>query len=65
MIKDPNVDIIYIGLHNEAHYPWIKASLNGGKKVLSEKPIGVNSREAKEVFALAKEKNLFLMEAFW
>jgi dihydrodiol dehydrogenase / D-xylose 1-dehydrogenase (NADP) len=65
VIKDPNVDIIYIGLHNEAHCPWIKEALNGGKAVFSEKPIGVNVREATEVFELAKEKKLFLMEAFW
>jgi dihydrodiol dehydrogenase / D-xylose 1-dehydrogenase (NADP) len=65
VITDPDVDIVYIGLHNEAHCPWIKKALEGGKPVFSEKPIGVNSREAKEVFELAKQRTLFLMEAFW
>ncbi|KAI6176316.1 Trans-1,2-dihydrobenzene-1,2-diol dehydrogenase-like [Aphelenchoides bicaudatus] len=65
VINDPDVDIVYIGLHNEAHVPWIKKALEGGKHVLSEKPIGVNLREATEAFELAKQKKLFLMEAFW
>lgn len=33
--------------------------------MFSEKPLGVNAREGKEVFELARQKKLFLMEAFW
>ena len=33
--------------------------------MLCEKPITVNSTEAEQLFALAKQNNLFLMEAMW
>jgi predicted dehydrogenase len=36
-----------------------------GKGVLCEKPFTVNRREAEQVVALARAKNLFLMEAMW
>ena len=39
--------------------------LNAGKAVLCEKPFTVNAREAEEVIALARAKNVFLMEAMW
>jgi len=39
--------------------------LNGGKALLVEKAFTVNRREAEEVFALAREKQLFVMEAMW
>jgi dihydrodiol dehydrogenase / D-xylose 1-dehydrogenase (NADP) len=62
-IKD--VDIIYIAMHNEMHYPLIKKALNSGKKVFCEKPICINARQTKEMIELAKQKKLFLMEGFW
>lgn len=40
-------------------------ALRGGKAVLCEKPITVNSRELEEIIVLAKQKGLFLMEAMW
>jgi predicted dehydrogenase len=39
--------------------------LHAGKAVLCEKPFAINAAEAKEVVALAREKQLFLMEAMW
>ena len=39
--------------------------LNAGKNVLCEKPMGLNSKQMKEMIALAKAKKLFLMEAVW
>jgi len=39
--------------------------LNAGKHVLCEKPVTVNSAELRALLKLAKEKNLFLMEAMW
>ncbi len=65
LIEDPGVDIIYIGVPNQAHYPLIKQCLEAGKPVLCEKPFTLNAAEAKECIELAKEKGLFLMEAMW
>ena len=43
----------------------VKLLLNNGKHILCEKPLGMNVKETKEILDLAKEKNLFLMEAIW
>ena len=39
--------------------------LEHGKAVLCEKPFTVNAREAEEVIASARAKDLFVMEAMW
>jgi predicted dehydrogenase len=40
-------------------------SLNHGKHVLCEKAFSINAKQAKAMVDLAREKNLFLMEAMW
>ena len=32
---------------------------------MCEKPLGMNAQEVKTMYSLAKQKNLFLMEALW
>jgi predicted dehydrogenase len=61
----PDVDIIYIGTPHPMHAENAVLALRGGKAVLCEKPFAMNRREAGEVVALARAKNLFLMEAMW
>ena len=39
--------------------------LNAGKHVLCEKPLTMNLKQTKELIKLAKDKNLFFMEAVW
>ena len=56
------IDFVYIASPHETHYEYIKASLNHGKHVLCEKPMTLKKSEAEEVFSIAKEKNLILME---
>lgn len=63
LYEDPKVDIIYIATINENHYQDMVDALNHGKHVLCEKPFTLTTQQAKDVFALAKQKNLFLMEA--
>jgi dihydrodiol dehydrogenase / D-xylose 1-dehydrogenase (NADP) len=65
LIKDPNVEVVYIGATNNTHLPVGKLALNNGKHVLCEKPLCINVRETKELLELARQKNLFLMEAIW
>ncbi|MDR1688834.1 MAG: Gfo/Idh/MocA family oxidoreductase [Clostridiales bacterium] len=65
LVKDTDVDIIYIGTVNSEHYRQIKLCLENGKNVLCEKPMVMTGKLARECFALAKEKKLFLMEAMW
>ena len=63
LLEDQDVDIVYISAVNSAHYKWAKAALMAGKHVICEKPCTTSEVQTRELFALAKEKKLFLMEA--
>lgn len=65
MLKDENIDLVYIATPHSHHYAHIKMCLENGKNVICEKPFTTNSREAKEVLELAKSKRLFITEAMW
>lgn len=58
-----NVDSIYINTDLDKHYDLITKALNANKHVLCESPICEDSQQAKELFKLAKQKDLILMEA--
>lgn len=63
-LKNPEIETVYIGIANLVHYEYAKKALEAGKHVILEKPFTVNSKEARKLAAMAKEKNLFLWEAF-
>ena len=63
MFTDPDVDVIYITTPHNTHLPFMEKALRGGKHVLAEKSITLNSAELERVRALAKEKKLILAEA--
>ncbi len=63
VFADPNVDVIYIATPHNTHYPFMKRALEGGKHLLVEKSITLNSRELDDMIALAADKNLILAEA--
>lgn len=65
LAKDPDVDIVYVATPHSRHYEDMKLMISNGKHVLCEKSFTVDSQQAKEIFALAREKKVFLMEAFW
>lgn len=61
----PDVDIIYIGTPHSFHKQNCLDAIKAGKHVLCEKAFALNARDAKEVFAAAKEQGVFVMEAMW
>ncbi len=63
LLEDKDVDIVYISSVNAQHYPMAKAALEMGKHVLCEKPCTMSADHTRELFALAREKGLFFMEA--
>lgn len=65
LVKDPDVDIVYIATPHSHHYQNAMLCLEAGKNVLCEKAFTVNAAQAKRLAEKAKEKNLFLMEAVW
>ncbi len=56
-------DAVYIASHPTLHFKQIKESLDAGKHVLCESPIALKSKQVEELFALAKKRNLILMES--
>jgi scyllo-inositol 2-dehydrogenase (NADP+) len=65
LVEDAEVDVVYIATPHNLHLENTLLALNNGKHVLCEKPIGVNLKEVNEMFRVANEKGLFLMEAMW
>ena len=63
IIKDKDIDVVYIATPHSNHYEYIIKSLNNNKHVLCEKAITVNERELEEALKIAREKNLVLEEA--
>ncbi len=55
-------DAVYVYSVPGKHYELVKKALNAGKHVLVESPVAETREECRELFALAKEKNLTLME---
>lgn len=63
LLQDEAVNIVYISTVNTRHYPWAKAALEAGKHVICEKPCTTTENQTRELYALAREKGLFFMEA--
>lgn len=57
------VDLVYIASPHLSHYDYAKQSLLAGKHVLCEIPFVLNKKEALELYRLAEERNLVLLEA--
>lgn len=63
LLKEADIDCVYIGIINSAHYEFAKCALLNGKNVIVEKPYTDNYSKAKELYDLAKKKNLMIFEA--
>ncbi|WP_300262354.1 Gfo/Idh/MocA family protein [Clostridium sp.] len=63
IIKDEDIDVVYIATPHSNHYEYIIKSLNNNKHVLCEKAITVNQKELEEALKIARKKNLVLEEA--
>ena len=65
LAADPDVDVVYVASPHGLHLDHVRLLLEAGKPVLCEKAITLNAAQAEELVALAREKDLFLMEAMW
>ena len=65
MVKDPNVDLVYIASPHSHHAEHMKLCIEHGKAVLCEKAFTANAKQAREVLALAEEKKVLVTEAIW
>lgn len=65
LCADPGIDVVYIATPTATHADMARLALESGKAVLCEKPFCRNAEEAEAVFALARSRGLFAMEAMW
>ncbi len=65
LAADPAVDVIYIATPHPMHLADALLCLEAGKAVLCEKPIAVNAKQVEQMIAVARRKQVFLMEAMW
>lgn len=62
-LNNKDIDAVYLATYNINHYDLIKSCLEHGKHVICEKPMLSCIEENEELFKLAKDNNLLLMEA--
>lgn len=65
LLADSDLDAVYIPLPNHMHVEWSIKSLEAGKHVLCEKPIGMDANDARKLKDTSeKYPDLKVMEAF-
>ena len=64
LIRDPDVEAVFIATHNGLHHDLAIEALQSGKHVLCEKPLGITARQCEEMVAAARTANRWLVEAF-
>ena len=65
LVRDPEVDAVYIATPNSLHYEHAMLCLSAGKHVLCEKPFTTCAEDARKLFAEARKQNCFIMEGLW
>lgn len=65
LLNCPDLDAIYIATPHVFHHENTMMCLKAGFPVLCEKPFAMNLQQVQEMVNVAKENNVFLMEAMW
>jgi glucose-fructose oxidoreductase len=61
---DENIHAVYIALPNRMHYEYVIRAAEAGKHILCEKPLAVNSQDAREMIRVARHNGVKLMTAY-
>ncbi|XP_034076676.1 trans-1,2-dihydrobenzene-1,2-diol dehydrogenase-like isoform X2 [Gymnodraco acuticeps] len=62
LARDPDIDVVYIGVIHPYHLSTCLLFTNAKKNVLCEKPLAMNTKKMKEILSSAKRNDVFLME---
>ena len=62
LLKDPNIDIVYIANRHKDHYLWSMKALESGKNVLCEKPATLSKEKMIKIKEASIENKKFFME---
>jgi len=65
LLAVPGVDVVYIATPHSEHRAHALLCLRAGLPVLCEKAFAQNAGQAQEMIDAARQRGLFLMEAFW
>lgn len=63
LIEREDVDAVIIGVPNQHHAPLAIRAIEAGKHVLLEKPMAINSNEARRIYEASKETGAIVMMA--
>jgi D-xylose 1-dehydrogenase (NADP+, D-xylono-1,5-lactone-forming) len=64
LLRDPDIDAVYLPLPNTLHVEWTRKAAQHGKHVLCEKPLAPTAAEAQELVAFCKGQGVQLMDGF-
>ena len=59
------VQAVYVVTPHTSHYEYVKLAIELGVPVLCEKPFTTDAGQAQELFALARERGVYVAEAMW
>ena len=64
LLSSNDIDAVYIATPHNSHFDYVFQSIKNKKHILCEKPITINHIESMVLFGLAKDAEIFLMEAY-
>ncbi len=64
LLRDPDIDAIYIPLPNHLHMEWTIKAAEAGKHVLCEKPLAIDAKQAEMMVKACEKAGVRLAEAF-
>ncbi len=64
LLKDPDVEFVYLPLPNHIHHKWVVDCAKKGKNVLCEKPIAVKPEQVEDIIEVAGDYGVTVMEGF-
>jgi predicted dehydrogenase len=65
LLEDDQVDVVYVATTHPSHHELSLRAIEAGKALLIEKPVCLNAKHARQVFAAAAQADVFAMEAMW
>ncbi|HEL0247046.1 TPA: Gfo/Idh/MocA family oxidoreductase [Streptococcus equi subsp. zooepidemicus] len=63
VLKNEEVDTVYVAIPNHLHFEVAKQALEAGKHVICEKPFTMTAKELDTLSSIARAKQLILLEA--
>ncbi|MBO5129436.1 MAG: Gfo/Idh/MocA family oxidoreductase [Oscillospiraceae bacterium] len=65
MLRDPEVELVYVATPHSHHYEHIMLCLEYGKAVICEKAFTLNADQAQKIREASEEKGIYVAEAIW